>query len=112
VITPAGPMAAMDLRPGDEVLTAEGSDVVKICEEVPYEGLLFNLVLVDKDDRTRGVSPAFGSFIANGVVVGDFECQAAHFNALRHDLDYMRARLPEANHVDLESALVDIAAAS
>jgi hypothetical protein len=112
VITPEGPLAAMDLRPGDEVLTAAGRDAVKACKPVPYEGLVFNLMLVDEDDRARGVSAPFASFLANGIVVGDFESQAAHSKALRHDPDYMKARLPRENHTDLESALADIAAAS
>lgn len=112
VMTPAGLRQAMDLRPGDAVLTEDGPDPVRSCEETPYEGLLFNLVLVDEKDRSEGLSPPFGSFLANGIVVGDFESQAAQYQALRHDLDYMKARLPEANYADFENALADIAAAS
>ncbi len=111
VMTPGGPLAARDLKPGDEVLGADGLDAVKACEPSPYEGLVCNLVLVDAEDRARGLDPALGTFVANGLVVGDHDVLTAHYDAVRHSLDYMLPRLPEANHADYESALADIDAA-
>lgn len=109
VMTRSGPVAARDLRPGDEVVTADGVDSVGRCDPSPYDGFFCNLKLVDRDDRARGASPLVGTFIANGIVVGDHLCQEAHWDATRHDLDYMQARLPEDTHTDYESALADIA---
>lgn len=111
VMTPGGPLAARDLAPGDEVLGAEGIDTVAACEPSSYEGLVCNLVLVDAEDRARGLDAALGTFVANGLVVGDHDVLTAHYDSVRYSLDYMLPRLPEANHTDYESALAEIAAA-
>ena len=41
------------------------------------------------------------------ILVGDQLALAAHAQALRHDADYMLARLPESHHQDFLSALAD-----
>jgi hypothetical protein len=103
VITPSGPVAAVDLSPGDVVLAAGGEDRVKSCAAEAYEGVVYNLQLV------RGAG-GFGSFLANGIVVGDQVAQSDHVHALRHNAEYVLARLPESHHQDYLSALADATA--
>ncbi len=103
VITPAGPVAARDLNAGDVVLSATGEDRVRTCTTESYEGLVCNLHVVE------GVG-GYGSFLANDILVGDQLALAAHAQALRHDADYMLARLPESHHQDFLSALADATA--
>lgn len=104
VVTPQGPVAARDLAPGDTVLTDGGEDRVASCEPEAYEGTVYNLKLAEEDGRP------FGSFVANGIVVGDHDAQAAHHHATRHDPDYVLARIPETHHQDWLSALQDATA--
>jgi hypothetical protein len=100
VITAAGPVAACDLAPGDPVITAAGPSTVARCEPVDHDGLMCNLKLVEGGER-------FGSFLANEIAVGDHVTLARHQAALRVDVDYQLARLPEEHHRDFLSALAD-----
>jgi hypothetical protein len=110
VITPVGPVLAHDLRPGATVLSASGPEGVRSCEAIPHSGPLHSLKLGDQDDRAAGAGLGFASFLANGIAVGDHESLAKHYDATRHDADYMLARLPPEQHTDYLSALADIAA--
>jgi hypothetical protein len=110
VDTPSGPVMACDLQPGDAVLTDAGPDPVSAVEPVQSSGAFFNLELVTSRDRARGLRPAFGSFMANGIVVGDMTSQTNYYRATRRDLDYMFPRLPDALHRDYASAVEDAAA--
>lgn len=107
VVTPNGPVAAADLEPGTVVVTEAGSDRVRSLERAASNGAFCNLKLVDRHDRASGVVPAAGSFIANGIVVGDQVSLSAHHRATRLDPDYMLPRLPEMLHRDYESAVTD-----
>ena len=100
VITPDGPVAAVDLTAGSTVLTADGEDRVTSCEPEPYDGIVYNLQV---PEGHGGV----GSFVANGIVVGDHDALGAHDRATRMDPDYMLPRLPESHHRDYLSALAD-----
>jgi hypothetical protein len=110
VVTPDGPVAAEDLQAGQEIRAVTGTDCVKYCEQASFDGYLYDLKLGNFEDRKRGITPLFGSYIANGIVVGDHVCLTQHHHATRHSLDYMLPRLPELHHRDYESALKDIAA--
>lgn len=99
VITPNGPIAARDLRPGDTVHTAAGQDRVRTCDPEPYEGIVYNLAFPESDK--------VGTYLANGIVVGDHLAQGAYDRQTRHDPDYMLPRLPETHHQDYLSALAD-----
>jgi hypothetical protein len=110
VITPAGPVMALDLRPGAEVVTVAGVERVRSCEPAEHRGRFHNLKLGDAEDRAAGRGLLAKSFFANGVAVGDHECMASYYRAARHDPDYMLARLPAEQHTDYLSALADIAA--
>ncbi|HTZ43290.1 MAG TPA: Hint domain-containing protein [Jatrophihabitans sp.] len=107
--TPDGLRRAGDLVAGDEVLTGQGSTTVATVESIDYDGVFANLKLVDEQDRARGLGGAVGTFLANGIVVGDFESMAALHERTVHSLEYMRARIPERYHTDYASTLADIA---
>jgi hypothetical protein len=107
VITPGGPVPACDLGPGDAIVTEGGLSTVKRREPIDYDGLMCNLKLVDSDDRRRGLQAGWGSFLANGIAVGDHVTLARHQAALRVDPDYQLARLPTDYHRDFLSALAD-----
>ena len=104
VVTPGGVVPARDLAPGDPVLTADGTQAVASVEPVPLEGLVWNLRVEPAEGR------AFGSYLANGIEVGDHLAQAAQFHARRHDPARVLATLPASHHQDWRSALADAAA--
>lgn len=110
VITPAGPVMALDLQPGAEVLSASGVDRVRSCEPIDHAGCFYSLKLADAGDRSTGRGLLPESFLANGIAVGDHDSLARYYEAARLDPDYMLARLPIDQHVDYLSALADIAA--
>ncbi|MEO9240555.1 MAG: Hint domain-containing protein, partial [Jatrophihabitantaceae bacterium] len=109
VATPAGLIRASDLEVGDEVLTADGVDEVAELALDDFDRVFANLKLIDHGDRARGLTTAVGTFVANGIVVGDFESLTQlHYNNT-HTLEYMTARIPERYHTDYESTLAAIA---
>lgn len=108
VMTPSGPAAARDLNVGAKVLLTGGATgSITTVTETPASGQFWNLLLGDANDRANGAAVGPASFIANGIVVGDFNAQAAHHRALRGSYDYMLPRLPAQYHVDYASALAD-----
>ncbi len=109
VSTPDGLVRASDLSEGDPVLTEDGVEQVASLRPEESTGVFANLKLVDHSDRARGLAGTVGTFIANGVVVGDFDSMAQlHYNTT-HSLDYMVARIPQRYHTDYASTLADIA---
>lgn len=100
VITPNGPVAAEDLGSGDRVLTANGSEAVASCAPEEYDGIVYDLA-VPRDDGE------IGTFVANGIVVGDHYSLDAYDRKTRHDPEYMLPRLPESQHQDFLSAVAD-----
>lgn len=109
VVTPDGLAHTCDLKPGDAVLTRDGTDSVASCEESRYDGIFCNLKLVDETDREAGRSLEVGTFYANGIAVGDFNAMAQLHRNNTRSLEYMRARLPERYHTDYASTLEMIA---
>jgi hypothetical protein len=109
VVTPTGPVVAMDLKPGAAVLVAGGIDRVKTCRPIALGGFFYNLKLGNEQDRRNGILTEIGTFLANDILVGDAPALLRHYKAKIHNLDYMKGRLPEALHKDYESALIDIA---
>lgn len=108
VMTPEGPVRADDLRAGHHVIVDGGSAAaLTAVEQVHGSGPFWNLFLGDASDRARGRGHSAGTFVANGIVVGDMSTQVEHHRATRTDPDYMKAGLPEAFHRDYESALED-----
>lgn len=104
VATPGGVVAARDLAPGQEVLTADGPRALESADPVPYDGLVYNL----RVEPAGGTE--YGSYLANGIVVGDHLAQAAQFHARRHDPERVLATLPASHHQDWRSALEDATA--
>jgi len=109
VATPDGLRRAADLAEGDQVLTQDGTATVTGVESIESTQVFANLKLIDEHDRERGLAGAVGTFIANGIVVGDFEAMTALHERNVHSLEYMLARLPERYHTDYASTLADIA---
>ena len=106
VSTPSGLVILSDLKPGDEVFTIDGPDRVAACEPTQHDGLFMNLKLIDQDDRDNGVSETtIGTFVANGIVVGDLNAMTnTHQNNL-HSPEYMLPRLDARYHRDYHSTL-------
>jgi|SRR6478752_646624 len=109
VATPDGLLRAGDLVVGDEVLTVDGISTVTGHETVESDVTFANLKLSAASDRARGLASSVGTFIANGIVVGDVESMARLHHNATHSLDYMTARIPERYHTDYASTLADIA---
>lgn len=110
VATPDGLRRALDLAVGDQVLTKDGPAAVTGLDSTASDGVVFaNLKLVDEHDRARGLAGTVGTFLANGVVVGDFDAMTTLHQRNVHSLEYMLARLPERCHTDYASTLADIA---
>jgi hypothetical protein len=107
VITPErGPVAAEDLQAGDTVLTADGAQSIAGIEPEDYNNqLVFNLQ-VPRDDGE------IGTFVANGIIVGDVDAMTAHDDRMRHDADYNLPRIPEEQQKDWLSAVEDAQAAA
>lgn len=106
VVTPEGLVAARDLAPGDRVETLDGTDAVAANDEAAYDGVMYNLNLGGVGEG----GAEFGSFAANGVLVGDHTAQADLFHANRHDPERVLPTLPETHHQDFLSALADATA--
>ncbi|HEX8903739.1 MAG TPA: hypothetical protein VF771_02715, partial [Longimicrobiaceae bacterium] len=104
VATPGGVVAARDLKAGDPVLTADGPQPLDAAEPERYDGIVYNLRVEPSGGRE------YGSYIANGIVVGDHLAQAAQFHARRHNPDFVLATLPQSHHQDWLSALADATA--
>lgn len=105
VATPSGLVVASDLTVGAEVLAEDGVDTVAKLEVEASDGVFANLKLVDETDRARGLGGAVGTFIANGVVVGDYLALRQSHYVNVHSLDYMRPRIPERHHADYANTL-------
>ena len=106
VVTPQGLRPVWELEPGDEVETLDGTDVVVSSTEVEYDGVMYNLDL----GGVGGGGPDYGSFAANGILVGDHTAQRDLFHAVRHDPERMLPTLPGTHHQDYLSALADATA--
>jgi hypothetical protein len=110
VVTPNGPVMAADLAAGSVVMTETGPERIASVETIACEAPFFNLKLVNSEDRAQGIKPAYGTFLANGIVVGDSVAQGDYYRSSRLDLDYMIPRLPEEYHRDYEGAVEDTVA--
>ncbi|MEO3755277.1 Hint domain-containing protein [Streptomyces sp. B6B3] len=109
VVTPDGLRRAVDLAVGDHVLTQDGVTQVTERVPVPSTAVFANLKLINDDDRARGLAGSVGTFIANGIAVGDFLSMTALHKQNARSLGYMLPRLPEKYHTDYASMLADIA---
>lgn len=96
------PVMARDLQPGQEIAVEGGTDQVASClPEAGFQGKLGNLSLAATGTQ---------AFYANGIAVGDFGTLTAYREQVRHDPEYMLARLPESHHQDYLSGLADATA--
>jgi hypothetical protein len=103
IFTPAGGVAARKLRPGMELLTAEGRTALKSVREEDGGGRnLWNLSL-GQAPQIHEVKPDVGQFYANGILVGDARATRAMRYAQINDIDWVKAHVPESFHTDVES---------
>jgi len=109
VVTPDGLRRAADLAVGDQVLTEGGPVELVAVAPIDADAVFANLKLVDEHDRARGLAGTIGTFLANGIVVGDVTSMSDLHQRLVHSLEYMTARIPERYHTDYASTLADIA---
>lgn len=109
VATEDGLVPACDLLPGTTIRAIDGNDQVARLEPSDFTGVFANLKLIDEVDRAKGLSGSIGTFVANEIVVGDFESlQKLHYNNT-HSFDYMKARIPARYQQDYASTLTAIA---
>ena len=71
IATADGLKAARDLVTGDGIFECDGAYAVRSVREVSYDGMIFNLTLVDAD----GGFPDHACFLADGIFVGDDRMQ-------------------------------------
>ena len=109
VHTPSGLVHAKDLKVGDAVSTDGGTARLASVSSSPSAASFWNLMLGDEADRAAGASLSASTFVANGIVVGDFDALGRQYRSARRDLAYMKARIPEALHTDYASAIADAA---
>lgn len=72
VITPAGPVAAQDLKEGDTILTSSGPALITKVDEQSAKGQVWN---VSVGQPTKGSAVVGATFYANGILVGDQRLQ-------------------------------------
>ncbi|MBF0394034.1 MAG: hypothetical protein HQL38_15250, partial [Alphaproteobacteria bacterium] len=109
IMTPQGLRQLCLLLPGDAVTTVAGTALVTRCESIDWEGEFFNLKLGNDGDRAAGLAAdAVGTFVANGVVVGDYHAVVAEAQRLAHDVEHMLTRIDPSLATDFASAVADI----
>jgi hypothetical protein len=108
VVTPVGLIAIADLNPRHQVLVENGVSRVKSVEAIDHEGSFFNLKLGDQVDRAAAGGAVLGTYLANGIAVGDHAAMQVHADRRRKDLDFMLPRLPEGQRRDYASAVQDV----
>ncbi len=96
--------AAMDLRPGDRVLTAQGVTEIASVVQTRHDGPVHNLILAH---TAEALHPETESFFANGFLVGGHDAQQKLAAAKKADPARIEALLPEAFKVDYASHLAD-----
>jgi hypothetical protein len=108
VVTPVGLLAIADLEAGQQVRTEEGLSEVGSVEALDHDGQFFNLKLGDQNDRAQAGGGLIGTYLANGIAVGDHVAMVKQTEARRRDLDFMLPRLPENQRRDYASAVEDV----
>jgi hypothetical protein len=108
IVTPVGMVALADLRVGQNVLSEDGLDVVASKEAVAHEGDFHNLKLGDESDRAAAGGAIVGTFLANGIAVGDHLAMKVHTEQRRRDLDFILPRLEPGVRLDYTSAVHDV----
>lgn len=103
-LTPAGAVQASALAVGNTVSVAGGTSTVRGIQSSQQSGQpLYNLWL---DPAAAGQTV----FLANGIVVGDYQMQVALVTGLQNNPNHVRAMLPQYLHADYASHLEDRAA--
>ena len=108
IMTPQGLTPIADLSAGQAVVVEGGTATVASCEAIDYSGNFYDLKLGDQQDRASGFHGSYGTYVANGIVVGDHDAMNVYKRGLRRNLDYMQARMPPALHTDSARALEDV----
>ncbi|MFC5740617.1 Hint domain-containing protein [Dyella tabacisoli] len=108
IMTPTGPASIGDLQIGQTILVENGTSTVASCEAIDYSGSFYDLKLGNEQDRAAGYNETVGTYVANGIVVGDHAAMKAHKSGLRRNLAYMQTRTSSTLHQDYASALADV----
>jgi D-aminopeptidase len=104
IMTPTGAVQLASLTVGQQVYT--GSTTVASVTSITssqMSGGLFNLWL---DASVTGDT----TFLANGILVGDYQMQVALIDASENNLSLAKAKLPSNLHTDFDSCHQDLAA--
>ncbi|MEI2384423.1 Hint domain-containing protein [Breoghania sp. JC706] len=109
IATPEGMVPLADLNPGDAVLTPTGPVKVKSRKAIDYDGMMFNLKVADEADRRAGFGDSdIGTYIANGIVVGDKFAQRNAARQRNRDIARVKTTLADPLVTDYASAIEDI----
>jgi hypothetical protein len=107
--TPGGLVPLESLAKGATVITAKGPAIVTACTTIDFDGKMWNLKLGNESDRSAGLAEgAVCTYVANGIVVGDYEAQSLERRRRVRDMTHMAPRLPKALVADYASAIADI----
>jgi hypothetical protein len=105
--TNEGPIVASELSNKHELMTTEGLTKIDRIEMLDhYDKMLYNLATVkySNPNESNGV---MGSFIANGIKVGDVNAQKAHRYLQKLDKEWIKQQVPEYFHQDIKSFILD-----
>ncbi len=101
-ITTDGPIAAEDLAVGKVLITTHGDVPIVAIEHIPnYDGMMYNLAVEEYQ------STNVGTFIANGMEVGDINAQRVHRKALTRNKAWVKQQVPEYLHQDVDAYFED-----
>lgn len=104
-ISEKGPIAAIDIEVGQNIVSINGtSKVTELTQIQGYKEMLYNLSTSTIEQSEKG---EMGTFVANGIEVGDVNAQNAHRMALKNDINWVKNQVPAYLHVDVDSFFED-----
>jgi hypothetical protein len=94
ILSPDGPVAAHDLRSGEQIQTLDGPDEIVAIKTEPYHGLMYNLEI--NDPKSENGSTLY----ANGIRVGDMRMQASHRRLQQRSQKWLLSKVDPIFHQD------------
>jgi hypothetical protein len=101
--------AVHELKPGDSIVTEDGSSTVKSNEAIAYDDMFYGLALGNEEEQeAAGFPHNMAGYFAGGILTADQDAMRHHTIARYHDLDYMLPLIKPELHQDYKSALNDM----
>jgi hypothetical protein len=95
---------ARDLQVGDKVQTESGISTLVIVATETYDGIIYNLVLGNADNRSNWLGNGF-VMVGNGFLIGDNTMQEIQQNLATRPKEDLLSRLPEEWRIDYLNSL-------